>query len=89
MADDPLRFKTPAVCTTKGGSTVEIGPGRYVPEAGWVELDDKWKTMENTITRIEAENKSLKSDDSSVVGWKTATATLIVGILAGRYAWSK
>lgn len=80
-----LRFKTPAVCTTEGGSTVNIPIGRFIPEESWDQIDTEWQIMEDNTTRLEAENKHLKASESPV-GWKTSLAGSIVGILIGRYA---
>ena len=80
-----LKFKTPAVCETEGGSNVRLPPGRFIPEPGWLKLDESWRDMEDDRTRLLAENKALKESDSPV-GWKTATAAVVVGILLGRYA---
>lgn len=79
-----LRFKSPAVCQTEGGSTVNLDPGRYLPEPTWVEIDTGWKKMENRITHLEAENKALDSTDPAVL--ISAVVALIGGILIDRYA---
>ncbi len=80
-----LKFNTPAVCTTEGGSIVDLSPGRYIPEPSWKILENEWKVLENTSTRLTAENKVLRRDDS-VVGWKSVAAALIAGVLIGGYA---
>lgn len=86
VADDTsLRFKTPAVCTTEGGSTVSVPPGRFLPERHWVALDIEFRDMEDRVTRLEAENKSLKATESDGPGWKLPTLALLVGIAIGAY----
>ena len=91
VAEDSLRFKTPATCTTGGGSVVDISPGRYMPEDVYLEWDARYKAHENAITRLEAENASLKSNvkTESLVGWKTAVGAAMLGVFAGRYVWGE
>lgn len=83
--DSSLRFRTPAVCITEGGSTVSIPIGRFMPEPMYLELNDKWKDMENEVTGLQAENKSLKASEGAP-GWKSISVAVVVGILLGRYA---
>ena len=80
-ADTSLRFKTPAVCKTEGGSIVNIDPGRYLPEPVWMDLDTDYKVMETRLTRLEAENKSLRQSDKGV-SWGWSVAGLAAGTLA-------
>lgn len=88
VAEDSLRFKTPATCTTEGGSTVQLEPGRYIPEDTWEDINESYKKNADAITRLEAENKYLKDNaDESWVGWKTVTGAAILGLFAGRYIW--
>lgn len=87
-AGDSLRFKTPAVCTTEGGSVVNVSPGRYLPETTWLDLEADYKEKEEALTRLEAENKSLRSDAGSV-GWGLGltAAAFVAGGLATKYLW--
>ena len=81
-ADGPLKFKTPATCTTEGGSKVDIAPGRYIPEPEWQELDKLYINLEDSVTRLEAEKKSYKESGSSV-SWYQIGAALSAGIALG------
>jgi len=83
-ADSALRFKTPAVCKTEGRSIVNIDPGRYLPEPVWIDLDLDYKTQEDKITRLEAENKSLRQSDSGV-GWVWTLTGIVAGGLVTKY----
>jgi hypothetical protein len=85
VVQESLKFLTPATCTTEGGSTVNLSPGRYVVESTWLGLERQAVEDENLITKLIAENEHLK-DSEPMIGWKTATAALIVGILVGAYA---
>lgn len=80
-----LKFKTPAVCTTEGGATVDLTPGRYIPEKSWQTHEKEWIKLENSNTRLTAENKVLRKKESAV-GWKTLSTALLAGILIGHYA---
>lgn len=80
-----LKLQTSAVCTTEGGSTISIPPSRILPEPIWLELDLKVSELEDDKTRLTSENKALKASEP-IVGWKSAIAALIVGILVDRYA---
>jgi len=83
-ADGPLRFKTPAQCTTEGGSKVDIAPGRYIPEPEWQHLDRLYTGLENDVTRLTAENNSYKESGSGV-SWYQIAAALTAGFGLGYY----
>lgn len=64
-------------------------PGRYLEESHWNELDAEFKRLQDQGTRLDAENKSLKDSLSGwSPGWKTLSATLVIGIVAGVYLHS-
>lgn len=86
-AQDSLIFTTPAQCTTEGGSKVDLTPGRYLPEQTWEEFDVSFRLQEDTITRLKAENESLKKQDEPLIGWKSALFALGTGIVAGYYTF--
>ena len=83
---EPMRFKTPAQCTTEGGSDVALPIGRFIPEDDWQELDKKWKDKEDDNTRLTAENKVYVSEQS-VLGWKSALAAAALGVAFGGWLW--
>lgn len=83
IADGALRFKTPATCTTDGGSTVQVQPGRYIPEAQWTDLELRYKENEKKIVALEAETKALREYDPGP-GWKIAPIAVLAGIVVGR-----
>jgi len=80
-----LKFDTPAVCKTEGGSTVSLPPGRFLPEQGWQNHEKEWMALEDDNTRLTAENEVLRDQESSI-GWKTVVSAILAGILIDRYA---
>ena len=85
VAGDALRFETPSLCETDGGSTVELAPGRYLPEVEWIALDFKWRELEDKNTVLLAENKYLReSPDES--WWSFIAIGVTAGIMIHRYS---
>jgi hypothetical protein len=77
-AAEPLRIKTPAQIITQGGSTVQVPPGRYIPEPEWLQLDLKVKDIQTENTRLKAENQVFREESGP--GWIT------IGILVSAFA---
>lgn len=67
-----------------------LPPGHFVDAATWAKLDDTIVTAEDAVTRLNAENKSLRSTLSGwSPGWLTLTTTLLVGAGVGWYVHSQ
>ena len=86
MADAALyfKFKTPATCETQGGSTVNVPVGRFLPEPLWLKLDNEWREIQDSNTRLLAENKYMREQDASP-GWKMLAGAAALGVLVGTY----
>lgn len=84
--DEPARLRTPARCVTEGGSTVDLAPGRYLPEPVWNDLDAEVRRLQDVTTRLHAENRSLRASAAAGPGWTAVVAVgtaLAAGILIG------
>lgn len=82
-----LRFRTPARCTTEGGSTVDLAPGRYLPEPTWTALDLEVRRLQDVETRLSAENAVLRQNaEPHRSTWILAGLALAAGIGVGVYA---
>lgn len=69
---------------------IVLPPGHFVDAATWSRLDDMIVTTEDAVTRLSAENKSLRSTLAGwSPGWLTLTTTLLVGASAGWYVHNK
>lgn len=79
---ESFRFLTPARCVTEGGSTVELAPGRYLPEPAWITLDTEVRRLQAVETRLVAENRSLRESARPRYG----TTALVVGALVAGIA---
>ncbi len=92
-ADPPtpttLHIVKGAQCTTDGGTNLRLDPGYYVPDVTWRSMDAEVMRLQESETRLSAENAHLRTDvKPDVFSWKTATivaGALIVGMSAGVY----
>lgn len=85
---DSIQFEVPITCTAEGKSIV-LDPGRYLQESDWQEWDGNIADMQNTITRVESENSSLKESAKSGGSWKLVATSAVLGILLGAYGYRK
>lgn len=86
-AAEPIRFTVPVQCSAEG-KTIDLEPGRYLPEESWVELDAEMVALQDDVTRLEAENASLL-ESSSGGDWRLVLAGTVVGMAVGAYALSR
>lgn len=85
-ADEPIRLRSAASCHTTAGSEVTLPPGVFLPEPAWLALDAEVRRLQESGTRLEAENASLRASlDKSGWGFTLAWvgAALLVGALGG------
>lgn len=75
-AAEPLRLRSTATCTTEGGSSVTLPPGWYFDEPDFDELDGEVRRLQESETRLRAENKSLRETPSNRL-------KLLLGVAAG------
>lgn len=88
VAAEPVRFLTPVTCEAHpSGNTIDLDPGRYLPEPEWIDLDTSIVGLQNDVTRLQAENKELRKPDPA--NWKLILAGTLIGVAAGAYAFRK
>lgn len=80
----PIRFTVPVVCEAEG-KRIDLDPGRYLPEPEWLKLDDRIRILQDTETRLTAENTELRKPDPTP--WKLILGSTLVGIAVGAYAF--
>jgi hypothetical protein len=69
---------------------LRLPAGRFIDEDSWQRMDRETRRLQEVETRITAENKSYeKTARSWQPGWKVLTATFVVGLVAGAYAFEK
>lgn len=85
-AAEPVRFTTPVTCEAHpSGNTIDLDPGRYLPEPEWIDLDLSFVELQNSVTRLEAENTELRKPEGT--DWRLVLAGTLAGIAAGAYAF--
>lgn len=84
--DPPIRFKTPITVTTEGGSVLNLDPGYYLTLDTWKTLDDEVKRLQESETRLKAENRVFREEAGfRWAPWVVGLAALSVGIATGVY----
>lgn len=82
--EPPKHFHSPAHCDTDGGAHVDLPPGYFYDEAAKAAADAEMKRLQDTETRLGAENASLRRSASKLpIGWKTLVAGLSAGLVGG------
>jgi hypothetical protein len=90
VAAEPLHFKTPSSVVTDGGSSLRLPPGYFLEEPAWAELDVELKAQQERVTRLEAENASLRTTAAEwQPGWKLLVTAFAMGAVASTYAFLK
>jgi hypothetical protein len=84
--DIPAQLETGGVLTTPGGSTIELPPDWWiVPPDRWDALDAELRRLQESETRLTAQNTSLRSSAADFDRkwiWVGGSA-LVAGFLAG------
>ena len=76
--------------TTDGGTVTQLPPGYFMDEPTHDKLDAEMKRLQDSETRLTAENASLvKATSGWQPGWYTLAITLASGVALGWYAKSK
>lgn len=76
----PLHLLTPSTVTTEGGTTLKLPPSYVLTEPAWSTLDVEMKRLQDTETRLKAENTSLRT---AVSGYQPGFYTLAVAVVSG------
>lgn len=85
-----LHLRTPAHVLTDGGADLRLPPGYYLDEPTWGKLDTEVRRLQDSETRLNAENKSLKTSLSGwQPGWWTLAGAVAGGLAIGWYAHGK
>lgn len=84
VAAVPVRFTVPVTCSTEAAESIDLSPGRYIPEEVWQEAEDSLKALQDDRTRLAAENAVLKDYDEPT-NWYILGAVFIAGTVAGAY----
>lgn len=82
---EPIHFQTPVRVTTAGGSTEDLPPGYYMTEAEWSALEVRLRGAEDGVTRLTAENASLRESAESRP-WdllRGAAVVFVIGVVLG------
>jgi hypothetical protein len=73
-------------CTEpESNSKITLDPGFYLPEQEWFDLDADIRQLQESNTRLKAENKELLKPDPTP--WKLVLGATLVGIAVGAYAF--
>lgn len=85
-----LHLSSDSHVVTSGGSVLDLPPGHFLDDTSYVKLDAEVKRLQDTETRLQAENKSLRASlDSWQPGPYTLAGTFLVGLATGVYLWSR
>lgn len=83
---NPIRTRSPAIVRTEAGSEFAIPPSVIMSPELWDRLDVEIRRLQETETRLRAENKSLRGSRVATPGKGTFTAlaaALVLGIALG------
>lgn len=84
--ETPLHLRSSSTVLTDRGSRLRFPPGYFIDEVGWSKLDLELRSLQDTRTRLTAENVSLRQTANGwQPGWKTLTLTLAIGLAGGVY----
>jgi hypothetical protein len=85
-----IHIETPSTVHTDGGTDLRLPPGYFLDEGTHQKLDTEMRRLQDTETRLSAENTSLRS---TLKGWQPGWIVLVVaaagGVALGFYAGSK
>lgn len=88
LLDRPIHINSPSELTSEGGTKLKLPPVYILSEGAYKTLDLRLKSLENQETRLNAENKYLKSRANNFHWWFTGSV-LFIGIVAGVYVGQK
>lgn len=80
-----LRLRTPSTCATEGGSRLSLPPGYWLSDEDWERNEEEVKRLQESETRLSAENAELRKGNSWVIGGILVGAVL--GLVAGIVAF--
>lgn len=82
-----LRLESPSTVVTDGGTELRLPPGYFVPDVTWQRLDAEVVRLQNTETRLEAENRTLRETPPPTRQWWIGAGIgLVAGIVLGAWA---
>ncbi len=86
----PTHLASASAVHTDGGSDLRLPPGYFLPEPLWTKLNTETKRLQDTETRLAAENKSLRASTAGwQPGWYVTAAAIGTGLVSGWYLHSK
>jgi hypothetical protein len=87
---EPRRLLSPTHCTTGGGDELQLDPGTVVVDApDWLKLNDEVRRLQETETRLRAENQVFRQRASTT--WRVVlvvSSAVVLGFGAGA-AWER
>ncbi len=82
VADPIYHFKTPSTVHTDGGADLRLPPGYFLDEEKWAQRDLELRQLQESRTRLSAENKSLRQSGSDYP-WLATGVVGAFGIAVG------
>jgi hypothetical protein len=76
--EPPTHLLSPSHVVTRGGSELDLPEGYFVPEETWDHLDLELRRLQESETRLRAENEAFRRS----AGWGWGTVALVVGAVA-------
>lgn len=81
---DIIRVKSASELTTSKGNKLQLPPGYFLDEDTWELKDAEMRRLQETETRLKAENQSLrKSSETGSFPWITVGVVFALGVTAG------
>jgi hypothetical protein len=77
--------RTPATCTTDGGTTFRVPPGRFTEQSRWIALDSEMRRLQGAEIVLTAENRSLRESaaEPDGVGWRLFGVVVLLALGGG------
>lgn len=67
-----------------------VPPGRFIDEDTWARIDAKAKRLQDAETRLTAENKEFRKQQSSwQPGWRVMVGVAVTSFVSGLYVYNQ